>query len=93
MEVVVQELATVFAALGNEVRLKIVEMLLKNRGMFCSEIVNELHLSQPTISHHLKELRRANIIVYKKEGTLIYYEVNKDYLSDVLGRFLKMLNS
>ncbi len=88
-----KELATVFAALGNEVRLKIVEMLLKNDGMFCSEIVNELHLTQPTISHHLKELKRANIIVYRKEGTLIYYEVNKNYLSEIFGKFLDLLKS
>ncbi len=88
-----KELATVFAALGNEVRLKIVEMLLKNDGMFCSEIVNELHLTQPTISHHLKELKRANIIVYKKEGTLIYYEVNKNYLNEIFGKFLDLLKS
>ncbi len=86
-----QELAMVFAALGNEVRLKIVEMLLKNDGMFCSEIVNELHLSQPTVSHHLKELRRANIITYKKEGTLIFYQVNKEYLYEVLSKFMKLL--
>ena len=86
-----EELATVFAALGNEVRLKIVEMLLKKGGMFCSEIVNELHLSQPTVSHHLKELRRANIIMYKKEGTLIFYQVNKKYLREVFSGFMELL--
>jgi len=84
-------LVEVFNALGNEIRLEIVKMLIENQGLFCSEIVNKLHLSQPAISHHLKELRRSKVIVYRKEGSLVFYEVNKDYLRSILGRFMEML--
>ncbi len=84
-------LVEIFNALGNEIRLEIVKMLLENQGLFCSDIVNKLHLSQPAISHHLKELRRSKIIVYRKEGSLVFYEVNKEYLKSVLSRFMEML--
>jgi DNA-binding transcriptional ArsR family regulator len=86
-------LVEIFNALGNEIRLEIVKMLLENQGLFCSDIVNKLHLSQPAISHHLKELRRSRVIVYKKEGSLVFYEVNKDYLKSVLGKFMEMLDT
>ncbi len=84
-------LVEIFNALGNEIRLEIVKMLVENEGLFCSDIVNKLHLSQPAISHHLKELRRSKVIVYRKEGSLVFYEVNKEYLRSVLGRFMSML--
>ncbi len=86
-------LVEIFNALGNEIRLEIVKMLLENQGLFCSDIVNKLHLSQPAVSHHLKELRRSRVITYKKEGSLVFYEVNKDYLKSVLGRFMEMLDT
>ncbi len=85
-------LVEVFNALGNEIRLEIVKMLVKNEGLFCSDIVNELHLSQPAISHHLKELRRSKVVTYRKEGSLVFYEVNKEYLRSILNRFMEMLS-
>jgi ArsR family transcriptional regulator len=84
-------LVEAFNALGNEIRLEIVKMLVKNEGLFCSDIVSQLHLSQPAISHHLKELRRAKIVVYRKEGSLVFYEVNKEYLLSILDKFTDML--
>ncbi len=84
-------LVEIFNALGNEIRLEIVRMLIENDGLFCSDIVNKLHLSQPAVSHHLKELRRSKVVSYRKEGSLVFYEVNRDYLLSTLRRFISML--
>ena len=84
MEIGIEQAVEVLNALASEVRLAIVHMLVECDGLYCSDIVNRLNLSQPAISHHLKELRRSKVIVYRKEGSLVFYEVNREYLLKVL---------
>lgn len=52
------ELAVLAKALGHPARIAIMEYLLKVDTCICGDIVNELPLSQPTISQHLKELKK-----------------------------------
>jgi ArsR family transcriptional regulator len=71
------ELAKVFKALGDPVRLRLLSMIAA-RGEGGSEVcVCELtpafELSQPTISHHLKLLRQAGLIDCERRGTWVYY--------------------
>ncbi len=70
------QLANILKALGHPARIAIIEFLLEKKSCICGDIVNELPLSQPTISQHLKELKNVNIIQGSIEGNSICYCLN-----------------
>jgi DNA-binding transcriptional ArsR family regulator len=72
------ELATIAKALGHPARIAIVEHLLKVDQCICGDIVNELPLSQPTVSQHLRELKSVGIIKGNVEGTSVCYCIDKE---------------
>jgi DNA-binding transcriptional ArsR family regulator len=66
--------AFVTKSLSDENRLRI--LLCVNDGKkSVSSIVEELNLSQPLVSHHLKELRRALLVKVERSGPFVYYEI------------------
>ena len=67
-------LAFMLKSLGDENRLKII-LSLNDGKKSVSSIVEELGLSQPLVSHHLKELRRALLVNVERSGPFIYYEL------------------
>lgn len=69
------ELASVFKALGDPVRLRLLSMTASRAGgeVCVCELTPEFELSQPTISHHLKLLRQARLIDCERRGTWVYY--------------------
>ncbi|MBF4490954.1 winged helix-turn-helix transcriptional regulator [Flavobacterium sp. MR2016-29] len=71
------ELGNLTKALGHPARIAIIEYLLKVNTCICGDIVNELPLSQPTISQHLKELKNAGLIKGSIEGNAICYCINE----------------
>ena len=82
------EMALLFKALAHPARIAIVQYLLKHPTCICGAIVDELPLSQATVSQHLKELKLAGLIQGSIEGNAICYCLNpstlervKDYVS------------
>ncbi len=71
------ELSILTKALGHPARIAIIQYLLKVKSCICGDIVNELPLSQPTISQHLKELKNAGLIKGNIEGNAICYCINE----------------
>ena len=72
-------LAAAFKAVGHPVRLQILQMLALQSDPVCAcDIESMFSLSQPTISHHLRVLRKAGLVVSERRGTWIYYSVNED---------------
>ena len=71
------DIAILLKALAHPARIAIIEYLLKVNACVCGDIVNELPLSQPTISQHLKELKNANLIKGSIEGNAICYCINE----------------
>lgn len=66
-------------ALGDPYRLKIVEVIRKEQDwMQCTAIVEMIDLAQSTVSHHLKQLVDAELLIAVKEGRNAKYKVNKD---------------
>ena len=65
-------------ALGHPARVAIIEFLLKHQSCFCGELVEELPLSQSTISQHLRELKNAGIIKGEIEGPRIGYCIDEE---------------
>jgi DNA-binding transcriptional ArsR family regulator len=80
------ELASWLKALAHPARIAIVEFLLKTDSCICGDIVNELPLSQPTVSQHLKELKNAGIIQGSVEGTAICYCLNPETIQRIYER-------
>ncbi|AJF69832.1 ArsR family transcriptional regulator [Streptomyces vietnamensis] len=71
------DLAKVFKALGDPVRLRLLSMIAsRDGGEVCvCELTPAFELSQPTISHHLKLLRQAGLVDCERRGTWVYYWV------------------
>lgn len=69
------ELAKMFKALGDPVRLRLLSMIAsRDGGEICvCDLTPAFDLSQPTISHHLKLLRQAGLIDCERRGTWVYY--------------------
>lgn len=78
-----QRLATIAKALGDPVRLQLIDVLRKHAGKVCvCELVPLFELSQPTVSHHLKKLRDAGIVGSERQGLWAYYYVIPDALEE-----------
>lgn len=71
------DLATLAKAIGHPARIAIIQYLIKVNSCICGDIVNELPLSQPTVSQHLKELKNAGLIKGTVEGNAICYCLNE----------------
>ncbi len=81
-----ERMARVAKALGDPIRLQLVDVLRKHAGKVCvCELVPLFDLSQPTVSHHLKVLRDAGIVGSERRGLWAYYYVNTDSVKELSG--------
>lgn len=71
------DLARMFKALGDPVRLRLLSLVASHAGgeACVCDISGSFDLSQPTISHHLKVLREAGLLDCERRGTWVYYWV------------------
>jgi ArsR family transcriptional regulator len=77
-------MARVAKALGDPVRVQLVDVLRKHAGKVCvCELVPLFELSQPTISHHLKVLRHAGLVESERQGLWAYYYVLPGVLDEL----------
>ena len=81
-------------ALAHPARVAILKLLVKKQACFCGSIVDELPLSQSTISQHLKELKAAGLIKGDIEGVRVCYcidekewQVAKSLLNDLFSSY------
>jgi ArsR family transcriptional regulator, arsenate/arsenite/antimonite-responsive transcriptional repressor len=78
------ELERLFKALGDRHRLRILNVLMQAREEVCvCEFQPTLGISQPTVSHHLKQLVEAGILEREKRGTYAYYRLKPGVLDRV----------
>ena len=69
-------MATVAKALGDPIRVQLVDVLRKHAGKVCvCELVPLFDVAQPTLSHHLKVLRESGIVDSERRGLWAYYYV------------------
>jgi ArsR family transcriptional regulator, zinc-responsive transcriptional repressor len=78
-----QTVAFLAKSLSDENRLRIL-LCVSHGKKSVSSIVEELNLSQPLISHHLKELKRSLLVTIERQGPFIYYELSDPRILDVL---------
>ncbi|RKP55369.1 ArsR family transcriptional regulator [Cohnella endophytica] len=74
-----QQAVKVYKALGEPTRLKIALLLTEERNLCCSDIGSKLEsVAGSTLSHHLKQLTDCGLLSLRKDGTYIYYSVNRE---------------
>ena len=71
------ETARVFKAFCDENRLQILKMLRSGEKCAC-KLLEELQISQSTLSHHMKILCDAGIVQGRKEGKWVHYSINPE---------------
>ena len=77
-------IAQVAKALGDPIRLQLVDVLRKHAGKVCvCELVPLFDVSQPTLSHHLKKLRDAGLVDSERQGLWAYYYVKPAALDEL----------
>jgi DNA-binding transcriptional ArsR family regulator len=78
-----QALAFLAKCLADENRLRIL-LCVSGGKKSVTGIVEELGLSQPLVSHHLKELKRAQLVKVERRGPFVYYEMADGRLLTIL---------
>lgn len=80
MEQIYTDTAKVLKAISDPKRLKIVDML--SCGELCAcKILEAFHITQPTLSHDMRVLIEAGVVIDRRDGKNIYYSLNADRLS------------
>lgn len=83
--------AAIFKAFCDENRIRILDMLRSGEKCACM-LLEEIHVSQPTLSHHMKILCDAEIVSGRREGKWTHYSISEEgiaqaeaYLQSLLG--------
>ncbi|MDK2800689.1 MAG: ArsR family transcriptional regulator, arsenate/arsenite/antimonite-responsive transcriptional [Clostridiales bacterium] len=84
--------AEVFKALSAPLRLEILKLLsgekqVQQKDLCVCELAEELGVSQPNISHHLKILKQAGLVTCEKNDTFCYYVVNIEKIKQTFSEF------
>ncbi len=88
-----KEARKISKALADDTRLQILqEIRNKTNCLPCTDIFDITHLSQPSISHHVKQLIDVDLIIQEKEGRKVRYRLNEEVLNAYI-TFLNKLKS
>ena len=83
MDKYLSETVEIFKALGDYTRLKILK-LLQSKGTLCVGMLSqEIGISQPAVSQHLKVLKTAGLIEGEKNGYHMHYKVQLEKFTDI----------
>lgn len=72
-----KKIASLFKALCDENRIRILRLLQSGEKCACV-LLEDLHITQPTLSHHMKILCDSDIVAGRKDGKWTYYTISKD---------------
>jgi DNA-binding transcriptional ArsR family regulator len=86
------KIADIAKALGHPARIAILEFLAKSDSCMCGSIVDELPLSQSTVSQHLRELKNAGLIKGEIDGAKVCYCINDKAFEEARGLLAIFLN-
>lgn len=83
-EFVVAKLSKLFNVISNEIRIKIIYVLMENEALTVTELSEKINIPQNTLSAHLKILYEGAYLVKKQEWRKIYYSIKEPKLKDIL---------
>ena len=78
----IHETADFFKVLGDAARLKIIHALATSEMCVC-DLVAVLGMKQPAVSQHLRTLRDARLVKYRKDGKAVYYSLLDDHVKQI----------
>ncbi len=78
--------------LGHPARIAILQHIFKSNSCICGDLVEEIGLAQATISQHLKELKRLELIQGNIEGTSVCYCINPEKWTNMKNLLFDFLN-
>ena len=78
--------ADMFAAMGAEPRLRIMQLLLTShpQGLVVGDIQDELGIPASTLSHHLDKLKNEDLVKVRRDGTFLWYTANTEVLQEII---------
>ncbi len=79
-------------SLADPVRLKILKLLLRGELCVC-ELASVFHISQPTLSYHLRILEREGILRSRREGKSRYYSIRNEEVAGIVSRIMELLEA
>jgi ArsR family transcriptional regulator, arsenate/arsenite/antimonite-responsive transcriptional repressor len=82
-----KEMAEIFKSLGDENRLHILRILMREGRLNVTKICDELGESQPAVSHHLTQLRHAGLVDFERDGKFNHYYISSDAVQVLLTHF------
>jgi ArsR family transcriptional regulator len=81
-----ERIAAMFKALGDPVRLRLFSLIASHEGgEACVCDIQDVGVSQPTVSHHLKKLRDAGLVTSERRGSWVYYKVAPSVVAALSG--------
>ena len=86
-----QEMVCIFKAMGDENRIRILKMLQSGEKCAC-KLLEELNISQPTLSHHMKILCDVGIVIGRREGKWTHYSICCDGVKLIRGLMKELLS-
>ena len=78
-----KKIATVFKAFCDENRLQILQLLQDGERCACN-LLEEMQITQPTLSHHMKILCDAGVVAARKEGKWMYYSISNEGMNSIM---------
>lgn len=76
-----EQVAQIFKALSDPNRLAVIDMI-KNEEKCACEILEDLHITQPTLSYHMKTLCDTGLVNSRREGKWMHYSINIELLEE-----------
>ncbi len=91
MELNPKKTAVIFKAFCDENRIRILQLLLDGEKCAC-KLLEEMNITQPTLSHHMKTLLDSGIVEGRKEGKWMHYSISSDGV-EYAGKCFKALTT
>lgn len=91
MELDTRKTAAIFKAFCDENRLRILQMLRSGEKCACV-ILEDMNITQPTLSHHMKILMDAGVVVGRKEGKWMHYSISESGAENVIRTIRELTN-
>lgn len=88
-----QKLVRVLKALADKSRFRMVQEIAAAGELSCGQVGERFDLTQPTVSHHLKILADAEVLLVRREGQHAIITVNQEFVSEAASVLLRRLRS
>lgn len=92
MEIDAKKTAVIFKAFCDENRIRILQLLSTGEKCAC-KLLEEINVTQPTLSHHMKILCDSGIVIGRKEGKWTHYSISPEGKDYALSCFLSLTNT